>query len=106
MQSRAHLPACATPLVGELETRRHGAQAGWVGKPRQALAPPCLHCAQALNQMALKQIAVLVTSAVVNTAPPGVGAKPLAPCWSHTAQFAARLKNTHQNSDLIATAPY
>ncbi len=56
--------------------------------------------------MALKQIAVLVTSAVVNTVPPADGAKPLAPCWSHTAQFAARLKKTHQNSDLIATASY
>jgi hypothetical protein len=56
--------------------------------------------------MTLKQIAVLVTSAVVNTVPPADGAKPLAPCWSHTAQFAARLKKTHQNSDLIATASY
>ena len=53
--------------------------------------------------MDLNNIAEQVTITVVSATVLWLGSRLAMTIWSKTAQLAARLKKTHQNSDLIAT---
>ena len=56
--------------------------------------------------MDLNNIAEQVTITVVSATVLWLGSRLAMTIWSKTAQLAARLKKTHQNSDLIAAASY